>query len=186
MAIKEIKEKNGKIKYVVDGINFATRELAETYIKSPDGDDKEKMENEDALNTDPEFVFDPVQKNQSFKKFLCAKILEKKISITGLSKELGVTRKALYAWMSGESMPEKARIDKICEILEVKPREVWIALSDNMIMQNKEFFASMMIFDTADSGSNTKAISIILEGDLVESLRAVTIRLSNYPDKKKA
>lgn len=47
------------------------------------------------------------------------------ISVTTMSRDLGVTRMAVYKWIGGASTPSPDRITKVCTYLGLTPNEIY-------------------------------------------------------------
>lgn len=59
-----------------------------------------------------------------FARFLESKLVCGEISINGLSKNLDVTRRAVYRWISGEAVPEPAQLISLKNKMQFEPGEV--------------------------------------------------------------
>ena len=51
-------------------------------------------------------------------------VREKDISITELTKELGINRRTWYRWINGDMQPTYKNVVKLCKVLNIDIREI--------------------------------------------------------------
>lgn len=65
-------------------------------------------------------------KNKSaFARNLRRKMDEKKVASTRLCKEVGVSRAAIYKWLTGDFEPTRDNMRKLCDFFGCRPEDMW-------------------------------------------------------------
>jgi DNA-binding XRE family transcriptional regulator len=157
LSIKSIKKVGNS--YEVDGIEFATRELAAQYCEIHKGEPEADY---DFVNHVPswvgekiDYIYNSEAANLPFKILVEKYAQENSLNISMVAEELGVSRQALFNWTSGEKMPDSKSIEKICNVFKLEEEEVNRALLVNFINSNKK----MMLILKEAMESNLKNLN---------------------------